>query len=142
MVIRYILSFPKSSDHEIVFLLPYIFYLKKEMACKFCRTRVLDAFKTSWMQERNHSSSQLTDRRKLSYYSFLGDLGVISLDSKCLLKTEQELSETKLQDSFSELEVLSFVLQNNSSSPRSISIVQLNTLLCLHLRPIKLVVYK
>ena len=34
------------------------------------------------------------------------------------------------------------MLQNNSSSPRSISIVQLNTLLCLHLRPIKLVVYK
>ena len=33
-------------------------------------------------------------------------------------------------------------VQNNSSSPRSISIVQLNTLLCLHLRPIKLVVYK
>ena len=33
-------------------------------------------------------------------------------------------------------------LQNNSSSPRSISIVQLNTLLYLHLRPIKLVVYK
>ena len=32
--------------------------------------------------------------------------------------------------------------QNNSSSPRSISIVQLNTLLCVHLRPIKLVVYK
>ena len=32
--------------------------------------------------------------------------------------------------------------QDNSSSPRSISIVQLNTLLCLHLRPIKLVVYK
>ena len=30
----------------------------------------------------------------------------------------------------------------NSSSPRSISIGQLNTLLCLHLRPIKLVVYK
>ena len=29
-----------------------------------------------------------------------------------------------------------------SSSPRSISIDQLNTLLCLHLRPIKLVVYK
>ena len=29
-----------------------------------------------------------------------------------------------------------------SSSPRSISIGQLNTLLCLHLRPIKLVVYK
>ena len=36
----------------------------------------------------------------------------------------------------------SLLLQNNSSSPRSISIVQLNTLLCLHLRPIKLVVYK
>ena len=34
------------------------------------------------------------------------------------------------------------VLQNNSSSPRSISISQLNTLLCLHLWPIKLVVYK
>ena len=34
------------------------------------------------------------------------------------------------------------LLQNNSSSPRSISIVQLNTLLCVHLRPIKLVVYK
>ena len=33
-------------------------------------------------------------------------------------------------------------VQDNSSSPRSISIVQLNTLLCLHLRPIKLVVYK
>ena len=32
--------------------------------------------------------------------------------------------------------------QDNSSSPRPISIVQLNTLLCLHLRPIKLVVYK
>ena len=30
----------------------------------------------------------------------------------------------------------------SSSSPRSISIGQLNTLLCLHLRPIKLVVYK
>ena len=30
----------------------------------------------------------------------------------------------------------------NSSSHRSISIVQLNTLLCLHPRPIKLVVYK
>ena len=29
-----------------------------------------------------------------------------------------------------------------SSSPRSISIGQLNTLLCVHLRPIKLVVYK
>ena len=29
-----------------------------------------------------------------------------------------------------------------SSSPRSISIGQLNTLLCLHLRPIKLVVCK
>ena len=34
------------------------------------------------------------------------------------------------------------VEQNNSTSYRSISIVQLNTLLCLHLRPIKLVVYK
>ena len=33
-------------------------------------------------------------------------------------------------------------LQGSSSSPRSISIVQLNTLLYLHLRPIKLVVYK
>ena len=33
-------------------------------------------------------------------------------------------------------------LQGSSSSPRSISIVQLNTLLHLHPRPIKLVVYK
>ena len=33
-------------------------------------------------------------------------------------------------------------LQNRCSSPRSISIGQLNTLPCLHLRPIKLVVYK
>ena len=34
------------------------------------------------------------------------------------------------------------VLKLRSSSPRSISIGQLNTLLCLHLRPIKLVVFK
>ena len=33
-------------------------------------------------------------------------------------------------------------LQGCSSSPRAISIAQLNTLLCLHLRPINLVVYK
>ena len=33
-------------------------------------------------------------------------------------------------------------LKLNSSSPRSISIGQLNTLLCVHLRPIKLVVCK
>ena len=33
-------------------------------------------------------------------------------------------------------------LQGSSSSPRSLSIVQLNALLHLHLRPIKLVVYK
>ena len=33
-------------------------------------------------------------------------------------------------------------MQNSSSSPRSISIGQLNTLLCLHPRPIKLVVYE
>ena len=33
-------------------------------------------------------------------------------------------------------------LRTNSSSPRSISIGQLNTLLCVHLRPIKLVVYE
>ena len=33
-------------------------------------------------------------------------------------------------------------LNQSSSSPRSISIGQLNTLLCLHLRPIKLVVCK
>ena len=32
--------------------------------------------------------------------------------------------------------------EQGSSSPRSISIGQLNTLLCVHLRPIKLVVYK
>ena len=36
----------------------------------------------------------------------------------------------------------SISLQNSSSSPRSISIGQLNTLLCLHLRPINLVVYE
>ena len=33
-------------------------------------------------------------------------------------------------------------IANSSSSPRSISIAQLNTLLHLHLRPIKLVVYE
>ncbi len=33
-------------------------------------------------------------------------------------------------------------MQGCSSSPRTISIAKLNTLLCLHLRPIKLVVYK
>ena len=56
--------------------------------------------------------------------------------SKCSQKTEQE--ETKLKKSAAWV----LFLQNNSSSPRSISIVQLNTLPCLHLRPIKLVVYK
>ena len=37
---------------------------------------------------------------------------------------------------------LNCFFQNRCSSPRSISIGQLNTLPCLHLRPIKLVVYK
>ena len=35
----------------------------------------------------------------------LGDLGVISSDLKCLLKTELEVLETKLKDSFSEPEL-------------------------------------
>ena len=52
-------------------------------------------------------------------------------NGKCELKTEQR-EEKK-------------ILLNNcecSRSPRSISIAQLNTLLHLHLRPIKLVVFK
>ena len=38
--------------------------------------------------------------------------------------------------------ILNVEIKDNSSSPRSISITQLNTLLCLHLWPIKLVVCK
>ena len=56
---------------------------------------------------------------------------------KCSLKTEQRL-ETKLKDQRTWL----CVLQNNSSSPRSISIDQLHTLPHFHLRPINLVVYE
>ena len=57
---------------------------KKKMACKGeCRTRYLDA--------------SLTDRRE-TVMLVLGDLGVISSDLKCLLKTELEVLETKLKD--------------------------------------------
>ena len=54
-----------------------------------------------------------------------------------LIKNRTKESETKLKD----LANLN-LLQNNSSSPRSISIDQLHTLLHFHLRPIKLVVYE
>ena len=57
---------------------------------------------------------------------------------KCSQKTEQLRNEWSSSKCVLSVEVM----QNNSSSPRSISIVQLNTLLCVHLRPIKLVVYK
>ena len=47
------------------------------------------------------------------------DLGVISSDLKCLLKTELEVLETKLKDSLLANLNLSFVLQNNSVGPSS-----------------------
>ena len=53
------------------------------------------------------------------------------VDGKCTWKTEQS------QKRYSNLRTA-----KSSSSPRSISIVQLNTLLCLHPRPINLVVYE
>ena len=55
---------------------------------------------------------------------------------KYSLKTEQtEVKRKRSSRCWTEI-------WKSSSSPRSISIAQLNTLLCLHLRPIKLVVYK
>ena len=50
---------------------------------------------------------------------------------KCTWKTEQSQKRTQILRT-----------AKSSSSPRSISIVQLNTLLCLHPRPINLVVYE
>ena len=52
-------------------------------------------------------------------------------------KTEQSHFEWR-----NKTQVIKIVLNHKSSSPRSISIGQLNTLLCVHLRPIKLVVCK
>ena len=60
------------------------------------------------------------------------------MKSKMLIKNR--INQKRSSRKCANLLLLSF--QDNSSSPRSISIVQLNTLLCLHLRPIKLVVYK
>ena len=56
----------------------------------------------------------------------------------CSLKTEQSV----IDEFESETQVIKIVMNFKSSSPRSISIGQLNTLLCVHLRPIKLVVCK
>ena len=53
------------------------------------------------------------------------------------LKTEE-----RDKDSENETQVIFCEPELYSSSPRSISIGQLNTLLCVHLRPIKLIVYK
>ena len=72
------------------------------MACKGeCRTRYLDA--------------SLTDRRE-TVMLVLGDLGVISSDLKCLLKTEQELIRNEAQGFFiSEREMLRFTKQQSGS---------------------------
>ena len=48
----------------------------------------------------------------------------------------------KVNEGRNKTQVIKIVLNLLSSSPRSISIGQLNTLLCVHLRPIKLVVYE
>ena len=66
---------------------------------------------TRGCRRKNRLSLQLTGRRKLSCYFILGDLGVISLDQECLLKTEQDLLRNEAQGFFSELEVLSFTKQ-------------------------------
>ena len=68
--------------------------------------------------------------------AFVNKYTIVCIRRKCSQKTEErEKRDVNAKRSIE-------LLQNNSSSPRSISIVQLNTLLCLHLRPIKLVVYK
>ena len=52
-------------------------------------------------------------------------------------------TENRIRNIWNEMKFISNAeLQVSSSSPRSISITQLNTLLCLHPWPIKLVVYK
>ncbi len=56
-------------------------------------------------------------------------------------RTKEEIKMKKLKNLKYMLEPNNNVVQG-STSPWSISIDQLNTLLCLHLRPIKLVVCK
>ena len=55
---------------------------------------------------------------------------------------EERTKETEQIGSEAKNEAKQLGTEKYSSSPRSISIGQLNTLLCLHLRPIKLVVCK
>ena len=62
--------------------------------------------------------------------------------SKVGKRYEERTKETEQIGSEAKNEAKQLGTEKNSSSPRSISIGQLNTLLCLHLRPIKLVVCK
>ena len=57
-------------------------------------------------------------------------------------RKKQMLIENRTKIKQTKLKYLLYELQGCSSSPRPISIAQLNTLLYLHQRPIKLVVYK
>ena len=61
--------------------------------------------------------------------------------TKVQMLTENRTKEEAKEDQGMK-RILNVEIKDNSSSPRSISITQLNTLLCLHLWPIKLVVCK